>query len=251
MIKSGLTFGAATSDRVDCGAFAALNTPAAGTLAAWFLPTSQGAVAQRLMAKNTFNFSHANASNNRVVLEIPRATTFLRALTEAANFPVNWVSRLGSPVFMAATYNTASGLPKLFIGDLNSPATEPSSYITQQVGTGAVTSLSGSNLLIGGNGSTISMKGIIFSAFVALVEYSTNEVRQLQRQMMQDFRSCAGRWELGGTGWGRVIDQSGKGNHGTITGAVLTSHVLPMREPSRRLRYRVPSTQKRFFLIPS
>jgi hypothetical protein len=226
MIPNALKFGVNATDKVDCGAFAAISVPAAATWAAWFMPTAQADAAHRLIAKGTMQMSYANASNNRVVFEAPRATTFIRALAEAASFSVNWATHLGTPVFMAGTLDLASGLPKLYMGDLLTPASEPSAYVTQTLGSGAGTDTTGNNLTLGGIGS-VPLKGSYFWAYVATAVYDLGEIQRLQFNPHQNYRNCAGRWRLGANGTGLVLDDSGNGNKGTITGAVPTSDNLP------------------------
>ena len=239
----GLRFGAAATDKVDCGAFGAIGVPAAATWAVWFIPTTQADAGHRLVAKATMQMSYANASNNRVVFEAPRATTFTRALTEAANFPVNWTTRLGAPVFMAGTMDLSAGLPKLYMGDLNTPVSEPSAYVTQTLGSGAGTDTTGNNLTLCGIGS-IPTIGTALWAFVSIAELTLAEIMRLKNVMAlnvvpRDFRGYVSSWRLGTNGTGLVIDESGRGNHGTITGATLASNMTNLGRLGPGIRPRV------------
>ena len=229
MIPTALKFGANATDRVDCGSFTALGVPNAATWAGWFISTSQGVVGQRIAQKGNHYLTFANAANNRVDFETGRSTTFLRALAEASSFAVNWTTHLGTPVFIAGTYDIgASSLPRLYMGDLNTPAGEPSAYVTQTLGSGTVTDQSASNLLLGNNAvPNAPLNGSFFWFYAASAEYSLAEIRRLQFVPNQNYRACAGRWRLGANGRGPVLDDAGNRNHGTITGAFPTNDVLP------------------------
>jgi len=261
----GLRLGAATTNLINCGAFPQITIPAAGTWACWWLSTSQGSVAQRLMAKTsgagpTMYMTHANAANNRVDFEIPRQSTILRALTEAANFKANWTTRLGEPFFLAATYDTSSGLPKLYMGSLTLPPAEPSSYITQQLGTGTVNDTSANNFVIGNLAAGgVPLVGTMLWNFVSIAELTLAEIIRLWNVMAlnivpRDFRGYVSSWRPGTNGTGLVIDESGRGNHGTISGATLARNMTDLGRLGlcyRNLRFEGFRASKRFLLIPA
>lgn len=233
MQLGGLRFGAATSDIVDCGVLNELGVPDKLTLACWFIPTSQGAVAQRLISKltgasNNIYLTHANASNNRVNLTIPRQSAFVNGLAEASSFRVNWTSHLGEPIFIAGTADLAGGLPRLYVGSLRCPAAEPSAYVTQTIGSGTINDTTNNHLDLGNvNAGTVPLIGTMLWAYIGLAELTLAEIIRLQDVIWssippRDFRGYINSWRPGNNGRGAVVSESNAKNYGTLTGVSFT-----------------------------
>lgn len=142
-------FGGATSDRVSySGAHVG---DGAGTICLWLKCNDStnrtifwgDSVTTRLFAHR------GNDATKNITFSITRATADCWIQAAAANW-ANWAT--GKWVFVAIIFDTGgvNGDQKLYIGDRTAVPAEPSAYNNHQdVGSGAVTSDTGSNLFIG------------------------------------------------------------------------------------------------------
>jgi hypothetical protein len=79
---------------------------------------------------------------------------------------------------------------------------------------------------------------------VSIAELTLAEIMRLKNVMAlnvvpRDFRGYVSSWRLGTNGTGLVIDESGRGNHGTITGATLASNMTNLGRLGPGIRPRV------------
>jgi hypothetical protein len=235
-LSTALTFGAATSDRVNVGTSATLENHTAASYLAWVYTTtdtnSRRIYQKGLFAGNGARALSIGAATPELSLQVNRATTILSAAANLSNFAAY---ALNSWVCFAGVHDTggANGDQKLYCGNLLAPLAEPSAYSAQSVGSGAPASNAGSSAFIANTSNT----NAAFQGRIALVAVfnrvlSLAELRDLQYRP-RPTRGCVGFWQLGRTGTSTQMDYSGNGNHGTVTGATF-SHGPPIRPVRRR-----------------
>jgi len=227
-LKNGVN-GATSSDNVNCGHGATLNNLTVYTLMAWCMPTVAPS-ASRLMTKSAGvgtggsgrNFTIHNIST-RAAFQIGRATASMTCTADLVNFAAY---ALNIPLFFAATVDLSAGLPKMYMGSLTMPCAEPSAYAAQTLGSGAAGDDSATDWYLGNySGLNVAFVGPIWVAGVWATVFDLGRLRELQRHPSP--ATSRGFWLPGQNGTGRVWDLSGNNNHGTITGALPTSDVLP------------------------
>lgn len=161
---------------------------------------------------------------NRVVdLNVNAATTTF------AHYGLNkWM-------FIVWTWDlSTNGNNKLYIGDLDSFAQQPSSYALQTAGSGARTSDAAFDLLIGEHFLSAGREwdGPIANIYVADKVLSDAEVRQLQfGGTITDQASLILSTQIGYNGLGTQADWSGKINNGTASGTPATVAHVPLGFP--------------------
>jgi hypothetical protein len=148
--------------------------------------------------------------------------------TDATSDSVGGVVVAGQPNFIAATFD-GTNAPKLYSGNMQTPVSEVS-YSVQTAPVGSrVTDASGP-VMIGNttSGGTVSWSGTVWTAgWISGVLYDVKQLQALQEGTLPPKIATGGYWLLGQNGARVVIDQSGNGNNGTITGAVPVSDMLP------------------------
>lgn len=226
-VRASLVF-AADTDRVDHATSTTLDLGTTGTIMLWIYLTDDTA-RQSIYARNTspayYDFSwRADLAGDNFIFGRERATTPLLITAAAANF-ANYATNKW--IFIACVFNTggASGAQKMLIGDLDSEAAEPSSYVGQDLGTGTVDTTYGSGPFIVGNGAvnTRETKGRI-----AVLSINTNELTTAQIIESQwNMRPIAGTVLMAHYGFPATtnVDYSGNANPGTVTGATHGDHV--------------------------
>lgn len=221
-----LVFGAATSDRVDCGSAAGIDTPSSLTVAAWVRPSTL-TPARIIIGKtdSSVGWRMYNGASNRLGFYWDRATTDLEFVS-ADNFQTT-----NTWAFVAATADSSGA--KVYRGTLTTPAAEPGSYATSNVGSGSFVSDASLSLLIGNRSSTINLS---YVGQIAVVGYWHNRILTLEELIAWQWHPGMYHPEmnlflhLGYNGTDTQVDWSGAGNHGTITGATLGDHV-PLGAP--------------------
>lgn len=219
-----LRMGVASSDRVLIANSALFNTAAAFSLGGWIYPRS--------LTRNKRMYSKAGLGTGWEILqrqgslpgatapnfEVPRATT-----TAVAQGAVDTLVA-GIPVWYGFTYSDADGA-RIFTRRLNTAVTELA-YTTRTVGSGAYVSNS-VDITVGNDPAFATASDTLMWTF--FLETSRLDLRDL-------IPYASRRWlprgviamRLGKNGpTGRVIDESGYNNHGTITGATPTNDRLP------------------------
>lgn len=221
-----LTFGGATSDRVNHGSGAALDDLDPFTVILWVYPTTLTA-GRRLYSKNTAGgavvknlrlesggnlgtfVSRSGSPNNYLTSDAPLSTDKWHCVAWAFDSA-------------AAAGETTS----LYTGDLTSALAERS-YATASDGAGTYGSDATADLVVGNRGDNLTMafEGRIARVAVYDRALTLGELRALQF-------APAARWNAPGCvlladyhGTGTQPDYSGNGNAGTVTGATVSAHV--------------------------
>jgi hypothetical protein len=155
-----------------------------GTLIAWIYPTNHnGASDQAIFAKgdhiDEFGFGLSWGSGGDIEIKHGRATTELHA--RSSTNPVS----SNSWQCVAAHWNSAgiAGDQELFWGDLSTALAEVGAYSIQQVGAGALTDVTATNLYIGDNPVAGWEHG--FAGDIAFVFYSTTYLTLTQMIQIQ------------------------------------------------------------------
>lgn len=218
----GLTFAAATTDKVDVGSGATLDNLSPGTIITWCYPTDVGTYNRRIAVKQgtqPLAFLVADTAAGDLVLFYSRATTVLKVRTGTGVITVdNWQC-------LAATWDAAgvAADQKLYRGTLTTSLAELT-YAEQGVGAGAHDDAAA--VLVLGNRAGLSTPFIGRLAWVGIWNRALPLGELLDQQFHPHVTSgCVGFWHLGFAGTGTQPDWSGNGNAGTVTGATVGAHV--------------------------
>ena len=219
-----LNFDQGTTTKVDHGDAASVQNLNVATYLFWVKISTLVAgdrICQKGLGANFYLMDVTGAGSDLLEFSINRGTLSQLSSALFTNF-ANWPGT-GAWAFMAVVCDTggADGDQKLYIGSLTGSATEPSSYDNQRVGSGTVGDNSGSNLVMGNRtNDNVELAGDI--AWGGL----WNRVLTLGEIRAQQFRPHKTPGNVlftryGMNGAGLQIDESGFGNHGTVTGATL------------------------------
>ena len=229
-----ISMGTATTDRVDMGNPASLVDPSVFTMILW--ARSDGTTNTRVLMQKGRVASGGKQllirSGVNLELNIDRSTTDL--LYQSNSTPVV----TGAIKCYAATFNpnnAANTLGKLYVGDLRTPMTE-CTYGTTTDGSGTYpTDNNAADPFRIGNtpASDSSLIGLVWVAAYIFNELTLAQLRDWQFNPRPDFYDTRGFWRPGTNGTGPVWDESGRGNHGTMTGAIPISLCLPRVDRSR------------------
>lgn len=229
-----LTFGAATSDKIDAGSASQLDDVRTGTAVAWVYPTTNSG-GERVWQKSNYGNSGPTMyllSGGGFEAYIHRNTSDLYVSTgaSASEFSTNeWV-------FMAWVFdeNGANSDQKLFIGKLDSIVAEVGSYSSQGAGSGSFDSNASQPMYVGnGWGTDEDDKPFVGDyGFFGLWNraLTLGELRALQFQPRVT-NGCLVFYDMGRSGTSTQVDWSGNGNNGTITGTTMANHI-PLFVPS-------------------
>jgi hypothetical protein len=229
-----LLFTNAATDHVSHGSGATLDDINAGTMLAWVYRTGTTSDRMIYMKGNAAELNRAkylkvNSSDNgqgagSLQFGMYRATTPM--LVEPTGTPVTqdaWTC-------IATTFDSAGadGDQHIYIGDLDDPLTEPGAYTVRQAGSGTPTSDAEDAFHIG-NEMQVSPLRFSFPGRIALLAY-WNRVLTLQELREQQYRphptsGCVLFASM--TTTPTVVDESGNGNDGTVSGATLTDGIPP------------------------
>jgi hypothetical protein len=249
--SAALTFGAATSDRVNCGVCDAATGDTMTTIG-WVYPTT--------LANLKVPFSKEIAATNDGWI------TQFRGTTEFRLFSNNDTLANGNCVYettdaglvvntwycLAVQINNAGGAGdrmRLFVGDLVRPMRRCAVTVGTDKSNG-FTSLATASLGLGNKtkGSpTSAISGRLGAAayfgtrLLTLPELQAWKVSALDEPFPAVMSGCVGLWYPGKEGAGVVLDHSGYHNTGTVTGATLgLGLALPALRFRPRAPYRVP-----------
>lgn len=222
-----LTFGGATSDRVQIAAAASINSLDTKTIYGWFYPTTITAD-RRLFTKMTSGFNGWDLaiqdSSGNLNWYVNRAGGNSHQTSSSSPLTTNkwW--------FVAGTYDVGAAQPtRLYIGDLSTAAIEPS-YSSTTTGSGATSSDTTEVARIGNLYSNANA----FQGRIGLVGM-LNRALTLQEIIDLQFkpRVVNGTVLFMPLGYNSNStpqpDLSGNANSGTVTGASLTQEGLPLR----------------------
>jgi len=244
-----LTFGGATTDRVNCGSGATLDSLNPLTVLAWVYPTTLTALrevaSKRGAAAQDWVFRVADATDELTGFYSMSTGSFLYDTTDA-NITTNkwWL--------VAMSVNPANGAGdrvRVYVGDLATAARQCA--VSAVVDTGSGTHDDAANNLLIGNwdGLDNAWQGRIACAAVFGAELTLAQVRSWQFHPRK-MSGCVGLWHLGFNGTGTQPDLSGNFNAGTVTGASVGAHV-PLRPlfgaaPGWRGAYTAPAASASF-----
>lgn len=217
---------------VTIGTSSILDNLANPTVMAWILMDSLSdvfSIFQKGIGANAGNAFNVQASG-ALSYSSRRATT--NAGINATAFTPALI--VGHPFFVAASYDlNTTGNNLGYVGDVNTPASEPSSYVSQQTGSGAQVSNATRAAGIGNNSpaNNSGAQGKIFICAIWNRILSLAEIREQQASMLRGHpvitSGCLGYWPLGPNGSEKVLDLSGNQLHGTVTSAIPTNDYLP------------------------
>jgi len=235
------TFGAATSDRVDCGSPAVLDTLDPYTLVCWLYPTSWTSprrVITKGISENNSRRINLRCTATQGTLQVghDRATTDLTYTSGAEVTPLSqwW--------FLGYSFNSggaANDLVRLYKGSLTTAVVQLTLGNTD--GAGAFNSDAAESFIIGnssnnaeawqGNIAYVS----IWNAQLTLAQIDRLRVCTDHLSLASELgATCLGAWRL--SELESAPDSSGNANDGTITGATaaVDPPLLTMRRKRRR-----------------
>jgi len=220
-----LTFGGASSDRVQVAAATNINDLTTLTMLAWVFPTTLTGN-RCIMAKATSatagKLFRINGTGGNIELLINRATDTQYVTNDT---PLATTSKW---YLVAATFDSGASPPvHMYVGDLAAVAAERT-YGVQTAGSGSVDADNAINLVLGNHaGNNVAFQGrIAVAAYINRV-LTLGEIKQWQFRP-RVLVGTVGLWMLGYNGTSTQADLSGSGNPGTVTGASVGDHV-PLR----------------------
>ena len=222
---SSLTFGAATSDRVNHGSGSTLDNLDPFTWMAWVRPTTL-TDARAIIVKD--DNSGGSLKHLRLLGTAGNVQAFTTRATQNTRYETNDtpLSALNAWVFIAVVYNSAAAANNLFhiyAGSQTVLARERTYAVTQD-GSGAVTADAAGFLSVGneGPGYTRAFQGDIGPVEISTRALSLAEIQDHQSQPHFSGGNVLFTYE-GFNGTGTQADLSGNGNSGTVTGATAST----------------------------
>lgn len=223
-----LTFGAATTNVVNCGSATVLDNLTTATVLLWTKVTTL-TDARQLITKRTTGSPFAgwalylSGTAGNVIWFWERPTNMHYVTNDTPLSSAVWK-------FLAATFDSgATPSAHIYSGGLSTLAAE-NTYGTAINGSGTPVADAAVSLGLGNRvGGSISLQGQIAVAAIFSRVLTLGEIRswQFNPRMMA---GCIGLWHLGFNGTGTQRDHSGNFNAGTVTGATVALHV-PLRAP--------------------
>lgn len=229
-----LTFGAATTDRVDCGQDASVVNLDPYTWLCWVYPTTLTAFRQIMNMAGQKLFQLFNTLGD-IRLQVQRTSTTTYATNDKP------LAVLNQWYFVAGVFDSSATVTgHVYTGTVQKPAVE-STYGTATAGSGTVTSDSAGPMVIGNRttGDT-PVQGSVGTTAVIAAALSLQDVRYWQRWTIDPNWRPDRRFSTrlfmrpGKHSGGTQIDYSGYGNHGATTGAAPTTNGVPTRMTARR-----------------
>lgn len=248
--RYALNFDVGTTDVATFGSSADLNL-AAGSVIMWSKPGSS-------MAGDLGYFYRLNGSYQGFGLKPPGANGYglrfdwTRATTSLRIQDNDTIIQANAWNMVAVQWNAAgvNGDQKLWYATIGAPPQEPASYNFQQVGSGALHTVSSDEFAIGNLNNAVTW-GAFDGAHAFIAVYNRNLSDSERLFFWRDFwlgRQRPGIWNgcmllafPGLHGASRIHDYSPRGNHGTATGTEMVAG-LPLRPAP---------TLPRFWIFPS
>jgi hypothetical protein len=224
-LVASLTFGAATTDRVNHGSAASLDNLDPLTYALWVYPTTVTGN-RSIIAK-----SSAAGSPNGKALGFDGASTRLQFIVDRVTTDTNYVTNLSALTtnkwcFIAVTFNSggaAGEIVNIYQGDFTAALAE-GTYSTAADGSGANRDEAAISLSVGN--TTPATPASAFQGRIAWAGVWNRElsVSELRTQQFHPAKTSGNVLFVayGFNGTGSQIDWSGNANAGTVTGASLT-----------------------------
>jgi len=224
-----LTFGANSSDKVDCGSGANMDDHTAFTMIIIGKISSFGAGGRFISKGDDIKELRRGSASNRLRLFVGRATTDANADSSGGELNMDQWG------LIAGTYDESDG-PRIFVGNYEdaTPADRVVAevgYTSREVGVDGTTADAANNLFIGQRvgtenrapGGDIAV-GMYISKRLVLADLISLQYH------LRNLVETEGYWILGFDGTSSVPDYSGNGNNGTPTGLVLADHA-PLPPP--------------------
>ena len=220
----------ADGHRVQHASNSIYNFGATGTFMMWIYATSD-TLRQSIISRDGTTAYYAMAwradlAGDNFEWTRQRSTAQVAAISGAANFAAYGLNKW---LFIAGVFNTggANADQKIYMGDRNTSAAEPSSYSSQTVGSGTVSTTYGTNDLYIGNSrinTAREFNGRI--AFCHLLNTALTQKQIIAQQWKPQIRAgetvLFAHYGFPGTS---CPDYSGNKINGTVTGAVNAPHV--------------------------
>lgn len=236
-----LTFGGATSDRVNCGTGTALANLSTYTWIGWVNLTTI-TNGRHFFAKTDSSTPFGGKSlrmltSGAIRADVTRSTTGAQYIANTGSLTT------GAWTLLACSYDAGAASGEVFniyTGSLTALATEVG-YSTTTNGSGSTVNDNLASFKLGNNdGETAAMQGQMGPVAMFNRVLTIGEVRdwQFNPRMMA---GCVGFWDLGDNGTGTQPDLSGTGNNGTVTGATQSANPPLRRRWGRRVLAATPS----------
>ena len=212
-----------TSSEVTVPASSAFGTLASETRLIWCRMDTAPSGSVSLLSQGGGGPSNVAASATAISIQRDYTTTDARADATFANVNIA-VGR----TFCVASVLT-NGVPALYGGGLGLPLTVASAYSSgPTTGVGTLVDKSANSVRIGGfSGVAQGWPGPIWFAAWFPFAMTVAELREAQFYPDKWKALAVAWWAVGAHGTSVVLDQSGNGHHGTMTGAV-TSGAYPL-----------------------
>jgi len=228
---TALTFGAATSDRVNHGSAASLDNLAALTAMAWVYPTtltSSRTIISKYRGSSSIGWRLAlSGTGGDISLEWFRTGTDMNYITSDTPLAIT-----NAWYFVAMTADSTVG--HIYTGTLTTPVVE-SSYGASTAGSGSPDADGARSLFVGNvdaTSPTLAFQGRIAWAAVWNRVLTREEIQAQQfKPFCKSSDGCVLFTHLGWAGTGTQPDLSGSSNNGTVTGATVSDHVPIARQP--------------------
>lgn len=219
--SAGVRFTNGSNQYVVAPASSLLNNLNTTTVAIWASISTLAPAAQRnLFGKSTstnnwvgfINATGINAQYGRATQSAVAAAATSSFAGLAVNTPLFWV-------FQSDINTTANN--RVWVGSLTQPAAEPSSYATRRTGSGAHNDSAAQFYAANGSGggTTNTWPGTVYSKQVFNRILTPEEIRRVQAEWVPTFPGAVTSWRFGLRGDLVVVDESGNGLHGVVTGS--------------------------------
>jgi hypothetical protein len=236
--SAALTFGAATSDRVDCGSAAILDDMTKVTVLAWVFPTTlatKDICSKFRNAQGGWRFGLNGATGN-IEAQFRRATTNVDYISNTT--PLATASQWYG---IAMTLDQAvTPVAHMYTRTQMNALVSEVGYGTSNDGSGGFSADASWSLFIGNfdnsAGANSAFQGriavcAVFARVLTVAEIAAWFATALDDPFPAVMAGCRGLWYPGNEGASKVLDYSGYNNTGTVTGATLSRGVqLPARD---------------------
>ena len=223
-----LTFGAATSDLVNCGSGISMDNPGSCTMLVWVYPTTltNSRVILNKNINDTADNGHLLSIRSTGQIQINGTCTGGTSMFQRSDTPAGNILTTNAWNFVAAVANT-NLTGKLYLGTLTTTVVEVAYAAGGTTGVTAYSDDSAGVFLIGNGGAHVRP----IEGTIAVASYWNTALTLAQIQDQQFFphiaANCVGFWRLNNSTTGTQYDLSGFQNNGTVTGATVATIADP------------------------
>lgn len=221
--QGALTFGGATSDRVNIGSATSLDNMTAITVLCWVYPTTL--TDDRIIVSKYRGASAEGWQFGLVGTSGDLKFYWERAVTDLNYFTTSTPLATNSWRFIAAAINQTGPSANIYSGTLATESAAATLSGSSVAGSGAFNSDAARSAMIGNRDATtpnVPFQGRIATVMIVNREMSAGEIKAWQFRP-RIVSGTVGLYHLNGTG--TQADWSGNGNAGTVTGASQADHV--------------------------